>query len=87
MSEQDDNRTTVGRWFTEFWGETYNPAVADELAAPDMLLHYSLHDPRRGREDIKAFMKAFREAFPDLAFEGATALQRLGLIRRALLVG
>lgn len=48
--------------------------MVDELAAPDMLLHYSLHDPRRGREHIKAFMKEFREAFPDLAFEGAADL-------------
>jgi predicted ester cyclase len=74
MSKQDDNKATVGRWFTEFWGETYNPAVVDELAAPDMLLDYSLHEKRRGREEIKAFMAQFREAFPDLAFEGAADL-------------
>jgi predicted ester cyclase len=39
-----------------------------------MFLHYSLHEPRRGREDIKAFMKDFRRAFPDLAFGGAADL-------------
>ena len=44
------------------------------LAAPDMLLRYSLHEPRRGREDIKAFMTDFREAFPDLNFWGAADL-------------
>jgi hypothetical protein len=33
-----------------------------------MLLQYSLHAPRRGREDIKAFMTDFRKAFPDLYF-------------------
>ncbi|MCU1250985.1 MAG: putative ester cyclase, partial [Edaphobacter sp.] len=43
----------VGRWFTEFWGKTYNPAVVDELAAPDMVLRYSLHRPRRGHEDVE----------------------------------
>ena len=46
----------------------------DEIAAPDMLLQYSLHEPRRGREDIKAFMTDFRKAFPDLNFWGAADL-------------
>jgi len=46
----------------------------DELAAPDMLLQYSLHDPRRGRDDIKAFMTDFRKAFPDLNFWGTADL-------------
>lgn len=46
----------------------------DDLAAPDMVLHYSLHDPRKGREDIKAFMADFRAAFPDLSFAGAADL-------------
>ncbi|HWF09640.1 MAG TPA: ester cyclase, partial [Bryobacteraceae bacterium] len=61
-------------WFTHFWGETYNPDIVDELAAPDMLLQYSLHAPRRGRDDIKAFMAGFRAAFPDLNFWGAADL-------------
>ena len=65
MSKLDDNKAIVGRWFTEFWGKTPNLAVIDEIAAPDMLLQYSLHEPRRGREDIKAFMTDFRRAFPD----------------------
>lgn len=74
MSKQDDNKAIVGRWFTHFWGETCDLSIVDELAAPDMLLHYSLHEPRRGRADIKAFMTDFREAFPDLAFGGAADL-------------
>ncbi|MDB6050019.1 MAG: hypothetical protein JWR17_2765 [Pseudomonas sp.] len=74
MSQVEDNKATVGRWFTEFWGDNYNPAVVDDLAAPDMVLHYSLHDPRNGREDIKAFMADFRAAFPDLSFAGAADL-------------
>jgi len=56
MSLQDDNKAIVGRWFTDFWGEACNLTVIDEIAAPDMLLKYSLHAPRRGREDIRAFM-------------------------------
>ena len=67
---KDDNKAIVGRWFTEFWGKTCNLGVVDELAAPDMLLKYSLHEPRRGRDDIKAFMTDFRKAFPDLNFWG-----------------
>src|SRR5258705_7596235 len=47
---------------------------SEEVAAPDMLLKYSLHAPRRGRDDIKAFMTDFRKAFPDLNFGGAADL-------------
>lgn len=71
---EDDNKAVVGRWFTEFWGETVDLAVVDALAAPDMLLQYSLHEPRRGRADIKAFMTDFRAAFPDLHFWGTADL-------------
>jgi predicted ester cyclase len=74
MSKEADNKAIVGRWFTGFWGENYNPRIVDELAAPDMLLQYSLHSPRRGRVDIKAFMSGFREAFPDLNFWGTADL-------------
>jgi predicted ester cyclase len=74
MSKEQDNKAVVGRWFTDFWGKTCNLGVVDELAAPNMLLQYSLHEPRRGREDIKAFMTDFRKAFPDLHFWGAADL-------------
>jgi len=74
VSKEDDNKAIVGRWFTEFWGKTCNLGVVDELAAPDMLLKYSLHEPRKGREDIKAFMTDFRKAFPDLNFWGTADL-------------
>jgi predicted ester cyclase len=69
-----ENKAIVGRWFTEFWGNPWNPRIVDELAAPDMLLQYSLHAPRRGREDVRAFMIGFRAAFPDLSFAGAADL-------------
>ena len=74
MSKEQENKKIVGRWFTDFWGETCSLAVVDELAAPDMLLQYSLHAPRRGRDDIKRFMTDFRAAFPDLAFGGTADL-------------
>jgi predicted ester cyclase len=74
MSKQHDNKTVVARWFTEFWGKSCNLGVVDDLAAPNMLLHYSLHAPRRGRADIKGFMTDFRKSFPDLNFWGTADL-------------
>ena len=74
MSKEQDNKAIVGRWFKEFWGNPWNPDIVDALAAPDILLRYSLHAPRRGRDDVKTFMIGFREAFPDLHFEGAADL-------------
>lgn len=74
MSDLAENKAIVGRWFAEFWGKTCNLAIVDELAASDMLLQYSLHRPRRGRDDIKAFMTGFRSAFPDLDFWGTADL-------------
>ena len=43
----EDNKAVVGRWFTEFWGKDFNPAVIDELTAPDIRFEYSLHAPLR----------------------------------------
>ena len=74
MSKEAANKAIVSRWFTAFWGKTCDLTIVDELAAPDMLLQYSLHAPRRGRDDIKAFMTAFRAAFPDLNFWGTADL-------------
>ena len=74
MTKVEDNKAIVGRWFTDFWGKTCQLSIVDELAAPEMLLQYSLHEPRRGRDDIKAFMTNFRTAFPDLNFWGTADL-------------
>jgi predicted ester cyclase len=74
MTKETSNKDIVGRWFTGFWGNPWNPAIIDELAAPDILLQYSLHAPRRGREEVRAFMNGFREAFPDLGFSGVGEL-------------
>jgi predicted ester cyclase len=74
MPKEQDNKALVGRWFAGFWGNPWNPGIIDELAAPDMLLQYSLHNPRRGHDDIRDFMTGFRAAFPDLEFGGAADL-------------
>src|ERR1700709_1430961 len=74
MSKEEDNKAVVVRWFTDFWGEKVDLSVVDDIAAPDMLLKYSLHEPRRGHADIKAFMTDFRAAFPDLQFSATADL-------------
>ena len=74
MSIEQDNKAIVGQWFQGFWGNPWNPDVIEQLAAPDMLLQYSLHAPRRGRNDVRNFMIGFRQAFPDLKFWGAADL-------------
>jgi predicted ester cyclase len=74
MSREQDNKAIVGRWFEGFWGNPWNPQIIDDLAASDMLLQYSLHAPRRGREDVRDFIMDFRAAFPDLKFWGAADL-------------
>ena len=74
MSLQEDNKAIIGRWFTDFWGKNCRLSVVDELAAPNMLLKYSLHEPRKSHADIKAFMTDFRAAFPDLNFWGTADL-------------
>jgi predicted ester cyclase len=66
-SKSQETKAIVDRWFTEFWGRSWNPRVVDELCAPDMLLQYLLQAPHRGRADVKAFMTELREAFPDMS--------------------
>src|SRR6266704_4478016 len=75
----EENKAVVGRWFTEFWGKDFNPAVIDELAAPDIRFEYSLHAPLRGRDAVRAFSGKFRAAFPDLNFWGTAGLIAEGL--------
>ncbi|HEX3955371.1 MAG TPA: ester cyclase [Trebonia sp.] len=70
----EENKAIVGRWFTEFWGKEFNLAVIDELAAPDIRFGYSLHEPLRGRDAVRAFAQKFRAAFPDLNFWGTADL-------------
>ena len=70
----EENKAIVGRWFTEFWGPDFNPAVIDELAAPNIRFEYSLHAPLRGRDAVRDFAAKFRAAFPDLAFGGTADL-------------
>src|SRR3974390_1919560 len=83
----EENKAVVGRWFTEFWGKDFNPAVIDELAAPDIRFEYSLDPPLRGRDAVRAFAglkvedgRITEEIGLD---DGVTALRQLGLIPEA----
>jgi predicted ester cyclase len=68
------NKAVVARWFDRFWGQDFDPAVIDELAAPDIRFEYSLHAPVRGRGEVREFATKFRAAFPDLNFWGTADL-------------
>ena len=70
----EENKAIVGRWFTDFWGADYNPAIIDELAHPDIRFEYSLHQPLRGRDAVRQFAAGFRASFPALAFGGTADL-------------
>jgi hypothetical protein len=74
MDTEALNKAIVGRWFTSLWGDSCDLGVVDELAAPDVLLQYSMDNPLHGRQAVKAFMAGFREAFPDLGFRRIGAL-------------
>ena len=65
-----DNKQVVARWFKEFWGNPWNPRIVDELGTPDIVVHYPMHEPKKGRAVVNKFMNEFREAFPDLNFWG-----------------
>lgn len=67
-SKTEENKTIVARWFNGYWGNPVDLSVVDELGAPDVLVHYPMHGPRRGREEAKKMMRELREAFPDLNF-------------------
>ena len=55
-------------------GKDFDPAVIDELAAPDIRFEYSLHEGLRRRKAVRAFAQKFRAAFPDLNFWGTAGL-------------
>ena len=74
MSKEWENKAIAVRWLEDFWGNPWNPKIVDELAAPDILLQFLLHRPRRGREEVKKFMVGLREAFRDLEFHAASDL-------------
>ena len=72
---QEDNKAIVGRWFTGFWGADFDPAVIDELAAPDIRFEYSLHAPLpRPRRGPGSSPTEFRARVPGPSFWGTADL-------------
>ncbi|HEY1937080.1 MAG TPA: ester cyclase [Candidatus Angelobacter sp.] len=71
---QTRNKSIVARWYAEFWGKTYSPAVIEEVTSPEITLKHSLHRALIGPNALRSFMAEFRNAFPDLGFELTTPL-------------
>ena len=66
--QPEENKTVIRRFLKDFF-EGGNLELADELFAPD----YVLHDPAvpgevRGPEGIKQFVSMYRSAYPDTHF-------------------
>jgi hypothetical protein len=53
MSKELDNKSIVEERFKKFWGNPVDLTVVHKLAAPDVLVHYPMHGPIRGREAVK----------------------------------
>ena len=71
MSQAEDNKAIVGRWFAEFWGKPWNLTIVDELGrARHALAVFAACAPPRPC-GVKAFMTEFQDAFPDLSLWGA----------------
>ena len=66
---QSRNKLIVARWYAEFWGKTYRPAVIEEVISPEITLKHSLHRALIGPNALRSFMAEFRSSFPDLGFE------------------
>ena len=58
----EQNKATFRRFIEEVWNKG-NLAVLDEIAAPDLDLHFM----PPGLEIMKRFMMSYREAFPDVS--------------------
>ena len=65
----------------EFWGKDFNPAVIDELAAPDIRFEYSLHEPLRGRDAVRAFAGEVPRRVPGPELLGHRRPDRRGRLR------
>jgi len=74
MDTEGLGKAIAGEWFSSLWGFHSDLGVVDALAAPDVLLQFSMENPRRGRQAVKDFMRDFRSAFPDLGFQRVGAL-------------
>ncbi|MBE9171137.1 ester cyclase [Pleurocapsales cyanobacterium LEGE 06147] len=64
----EENEALVGRYFNEILSEG-KLNVIDEIIADNFVLRIpTLHEPFRGREGMKQFVRGLRSAFPDIKF-------------------
>jgi steroid delta-isomerase-like uncharacterized protein len=59
----EENKALVRRFVEEFWNEG-NTSTADELMAPDAVIHLPTGDVL-SPDELKIFVGTWREAFPD----------------------
>ena len=61
-----DHSTIIRRWFDEVWNQGRMDAI-DEMASADVIGHgQGQHGVDIGMKEIRPFVKALREAFPDM---------------------
>jgi len=74
MSKQDDNKAVVASGSPSFGARLQSRHCRPDRSAGHAPEVFVARAARRGRDDIKAFMDDFREAFPDLNFWGTADL-------------
>lgn len=61
---QTENMAVAEEWLTVFWDKRFNPNIVDRLAASNMTLIYSLHQPcSRHRSDPELHVE-FPQSLP-----------------------
>ena len=70
MCQEENNKRHRRPLVYGLLGKTCNLGIVDELAAPDMLLQYSLDGLRNGQADIKVFMTDFPQSVSGPQFLG-----------------
>lgn len=64
----EENKAASRRFYEELFNEG-NLDAAEEIAAPDFILHDpNLPEEPRGPEGLKQFVSLYRNAFPDIDF-------------------
>jgi predicted ester cyclase len=64
----EENKALFRRAYEELWNRG-NLSVADELIAPDFIIHAASPGSNRGPESMRGSVTWARNAFPDLHFE------------------
>lgn len=59
LSEQDNNRKIIARYWQEFWTNT-NPEIVDELCSEDVVNCYPMHGRLEGKAAIKDMLASFK---------------------------